>query len=134
MTDAEKFELRHTVYRAIDAVFHTVLPELHETGLIAYQLPPFDEKITLRRLETVRQALDAFATGDAVRIFRAARDLRPPGVLQAWADDELTRTARETLVYTAARRLLRETWFSFPSLRSFFKQKEQKDGSEIPVE
>lgn len=134
MTDAEKLELRYAVYRAIDAAFHTVLPELREIGLLTYQLPVFDEKITLRRLETVRQALDTFVAGDAVRIFRAARDLRPPGVLQAWADDELTRSARETLVYTAARRLLRETWFSFPSLKSFFKQREQKDGNEIPVE
>ena len=128
MTDAEKLELRHTVYTAIGAAFHSMLPELREVGLESCSLPGFDEKITLRRLERVRQALTEFIENDALRIFRAARDLRPPGVLLAWAEDELTRTARETKVYIAAKKLLRETWFSAPGLHAFFKRKDDTDG------
>jgi len=93
-----------------------VEPELVEIGAVERPLR-LPAKIAPATLERATQQLEEFGKSEALIIFRKARDLRPPGVLQAWAADKLTRDARETQVYIEARKLLRMTWRELKTLR-----------------
>jgi hypothetical protein len=93
-----------------------VAPELVEIGAVVQPIR-LPAKIAPATLDRATQQLEELANSEALIIFRKARDLRPPGVLQAWANDKLTREARETQVYIEARKLLRTTWRELKTLR-----------------
>ena len=90
--------------------------ELTEVG-IARGLLRLPANLQEGALDRALQQLQDFSDSEALNLFRKARDLRPPGVLKLWAEDELTRSARETKVYLSARRLLRDEWNSLKTLR-----------------
>jgi hypothetical protein len=90
--------------------------ELTEVGISKGPLR-LPAKLQESVLDRAMQQLQEFSESEALILFRAARDLRPPGVLKLWSEDELTRSARETKLYVSARRLLRDEWGKHKTLK-----------------
>ena len=85
------------------------------------QMPDFSSKMRSKQLKKVFDALDEFSKSEAVDIFCHAENLRPPGILALWAQDDLTKDARETKIYLKAIRLVRSVWRESSVLPRFFK-------------
>ncbi len=105
----------------LSELYGHLVPLLRECG-IHTQMP-----VTTRpkMIEKISQELREFADSEAVGIFRQAEKLRPPGVLRRWAEDPLTRDARETRVYIKARRLVRQVWRETVTTRRHFLKETQ---------